>query len=139
MQLEDIRKCYFGPFLSWSQTDLEAQVIQGQVWILEGLDSILAYVSDREVGDDVEILSLAVNVNFKKRGFMTKLLNELYFDQNKAACQGSVFLEVHERNHEAIALYERLRFSPIARRPNYYSDGGAALVFERKCNLGLKN
>ncbi len=135
-QLEFIRSFYFGPFLSWSREDLKSQVERGQVWVLTSEECILAYLSDREVGDDIEVLSLAVSPRHLQRGLMEKLMSELYFDQNKAACQGSVFLEVHEKNQRAIRLYERLNFVLIGRRPVYYSDGGAALVFKRDRRSG---
>ena len=39
------------------------------------------------------------------------------------------WLEVHERNHAAIKLYERVGFHLKAMRKKYYPDGGHALIY----------
>jgi len=47
-----------------------------------------------------------------------------------AAAMGAsaIFLEVSTGNRAALALYARAGFTPIGRRPGYYSDRSDALV-----------
>ncbi len=135
VSLEKIRSCYFGPFLSWSEAELASQVDSGSVWVLvdEGRNSgeVMGYISDRRAGDDIEILSLALAPQYRGKGMMRFFIQKLYLTQDKAAQHKHVFLEVHERNQQAISMYQALGFELIGLRPDYYSDGGKALVFQR--------
>ncbi|MBV8553125.1 MAG: ribosomal protein S18-alanine N-acetyltransferase [Acidobacteriaceae bacterium] len=61
-----------------------------------------------------EILNVAVAPSFRRNGIATLLLkHELQFDAVH-------FLEVRESNAAAQALYRKLGFVAIARRPKYY-------------------
>lgn len=41
-------------------------------------------------------------------------------------------LEVNEANHRAIGIYERGGYARIGRREDYYEDGAAALLYEKR-------
>lgn len=41
-------------------------------------------------------------------------------------------LEVNETNHRAIGIYERGGYARIGRREDYYEDGAAALLYEKR-------
>lgn len=41
-------------------------------------------------------------------------------------------LEVNEANHRAIGIYERGGYTRIGRREDYYEDGAAALLYEKR-------
>ena len=41
-------------------------------------------------------------------------------------------LEVNEANHRAIGIYERGGYVKIGRRDDYYEDGAAALLYEKR-------
>ena len=80
-----------------------------------------------------EILTLAVARAHRRQGIgwrlMTAVLGELHGHRAEA-----LFLEVDERNVPAIALYRRLGFREVGKRPAYYrtSEGaGGALVMRR--------
>ena len=73
----------------------------------------------RMVWGDGEILTLAVDPAWQRRGIGSRLLASA---TNGMVMQGvnRVFLEVAEDNHAAITLYESLKFEGTGRRPNYY-------------------
>lgn len=71
------------------------------------------------VGMDAEILTLGVIPEFRRRGIAGRLLTWATGQLSGAGCQ-RLLLEVAEDNVAARALYEKLGFSEIGRRPSYY-------------------
>lgn len=95
----------------------------------------VGFVLARQAAGEAEILSVAVARTHRRGGLGWKLmdavLRRLHADRAEA-----LFLEVDERNEAAIALYRRLGFHQVGRRPAYYesnvgSDRVAALVMRR--------
>ncbi len=92
------------------------------------------FVLARNVADEAEILTIAVDKRLRGRGIgrqlMDAVLQHLYAE--RARC---LFLEVDEENQPALKLYKRLRFEEVGRRPAYYSDRSgkrtSALVLRR--------
>ena len=84
--------------------------------------------------DEAEILTIAVDRQSRGRGIgrllMDHVLQHLHSERALA-----LFLEVDETNAPALALYRKLRFSEVGRRPAYYPgpDGQrtSALVMKR--------
>lgn len=74
-----------------------------------------------------EILNLAVAPTFRRLGVATALLNQ------ELARGGVHFLEVRESNRPALALYSKIGFVRVGRRPDYYrSPVEAAIVMKMK-------
>ncbi len=67
---------------------------------------------------EAEILNIAVDPAFRRRGVASALLDAL-----GAQAQSTVFLEVAEPNTAAIALYRRHGWEPIGIRVGYYGQG----------------
>lgn len=80
-------------------------------------------VSRRVDEEEVEVLNLAVDPEFRRRGIGTRLLQHI----------GSkhVFLEVRESNAKAQNLYRKLGFGEIGRREKYYDDPVEAAILMR--------
>ena len=76
--------------------------------------------------DQWEILNLAVNPAFRRRGIATQLLRELVHWS-----PGEIFLEVRESNAAARNLYKKLGFSEIDIRHAYYQNPPEAAVVMR--------
>ena len=72
----------------------------------------------RPVPDELEILNLAVDPAFRRRGIGAELVRR----QSLAEYRGYVFLEVRSRNRGAEAFYRGLGFEEAGRRPDYYRD-----------------
>jgi ribosomal-protein-alanine N-acetyltransferase len=67
---------------------------------------------------EAEILNLAVDPVFQRRGIASTLLNAVGIK-----VQGTVFLEVAASNTAAIAFYQRNGWERIGVRPGYYKQG----------------
>ena len=92
------------------------------------------FVLARQAAGEAEILTIAVARAFRRGGLgwalMDAVLRELYHQRAEA-----LFLEVDETNVAALALYRRMRFREVGKRPAYYDRPGAgpttALVMRR--------
>ncbi|MEE2950332.1 MAG: GNAT family N-acetyltransferase [Pseudomonadota bacterium] len=93
------------------------------------------FVLGRFIEGEAEILTIAVSKAARRRGvgrlLMDTVLAHLYAERASA-----LFLEVDEVNEAALALYHRLRFEEVGRRPAYYKheDGRrtSALTLKRE-------
>ncbi len=83
----------------------------------------------RRSPEDAEILTVATDPAARGRGQAAAVLNAATAELRRSG-QRQLFLEVAEDNASARALYDRLGFQPIGRRPGYYrrADGRVAAV-----------
>lgn len=85
----------------------------------------VGFVLARLAAGEAEILTIAVQRAARRLGLgrdlMEAVLRELHAQRAEA-----LFLEVDETNLPAIALYRRLGFREVAKRPAYYGEAGAA-------------
>lgn len=72
-----------------------------------------------EVAGEMEILSIGILPEFRKRGFAFSLLQEM-IDYAKMKQVEHIFLEVAQDNQPAQALYHKAGFQKIGTRHNYY-------------------
>ncbi len=79
------------------------------------------------VGSEAEILTLGVLPKFRRRGIAARLLASVADRLNGAGCP-RLLLEVAEDNEAARALYGKLGFAEIGRRPSYYRRGAGAVA-----------
>lgn len=96
-------------------------------------DDPIGFVLVRDLGEEAEILSLGVTPSARRAGAAQALLDAAFAEARRRAAK-SVVLEVAENNVAARALYARLRFIGVGRRPRYYrtSDGPVdALILRR--------
>ena len=97
---------------------------------LDPVSGILrGFVLARLAADEAEILTVAVDAGWRRKGVGRALVSE---SLRRAANAGAraVFLEVDEDNRAAVALYRRLGFTKVGERPGYYrrKDGSRALA-----------
>lgn len=93
---------------------------------------IIGVLQWRNLGEELEILDLAIETTHRRAGYAAFLLENLL---REAAQTGAhhIFLEVRESNSPAIALYSKFGFTRAGRRPNYYRDPAeAAVLMQRK-------
>jgi ribosomal-protein-alanine N-acetyltransferase len=95
-------------------------------------DLIVAVCGGRVVGFAVarrlaegesELLNLAVDPAFRRRGAGQRLVTALTFDH-----PGILWLEVRESNMGARKFYESLGFCDAGRRPGYYPSSGESAI-----------
>ena len=88
----------------------------------------MAYV----IGNDIQIINVAIDIPFQHKGFGKQLLN--YF-LARHIDNSVITLEVKQSNLNAIKLYLDLGFCEINRREKYYHDGEDAIVMA----IGIDN
>jgi ribosomal-protein-alanine N-acetyltransferase len=77
--------------------------------------------------DEAEILNLAVEPAWRRRGVASALLTAVV-----EQARGAIFLEVAEPNAAAIALYRKLGWVDAGFRPGYYDQGTVNAVVMKK-------
>ncbi|MFC5370486.1 GNAT family N-acetyltransferase [Arcanobacterium bovis] len=78
-------------------------------------------------GPDAELLTIGVDVRYRRRGIARELL-EYMLAIPRAHAADRVFLEVRKADAGAQALYEAFGFEAIAVRKKYYSDDDAVVM-----------
>ena len=83
-----------------------------------GHDQPLGFSLTRTVGDESELLLIAVLPETQRRGVGRRLLDD-FLERARNDGVARVHLEVRDGN-PAVAMYEAAGFLPIGRRRNYY-------------------
>jgi ribosomal-protein-alanine N-acetyltransferase len=84
-------------------------------------ERIAAFLNHWRLGDELQIMNVAVLPSHQRQGFARALLR----DAEDAARQmrlGSIFLEVRRSNLAAIQLYESHAYVVVGVRQRYYAD-----------------
>lgn len=76
-------------------------------------------VARRVAEGESELLNLAVDPAFRRRGIAGRLLREI-----AQSPSGTLWLEVRASNTAARELYKAFGFKEIGKRPQYYQDSG---------------
>lgn len=97
---------------------------------LEDEGRVAAYITATVVADEMNIDSVAVAPDYRRKGYASALIN-LAIKEAKAAV---VMLEVRESNTAAISLYQSLGFEKVGLRKNYYERPVENAVLMTKCN-----
>jgi [ribosomal protein S18]-alanine N-acetyltransferase len=80
---------------------------------------VVGYVIAFAIGEDAELLNIAVEPPFRGRGLAGQMLDALLIELGSRGVRAA-FLEVRESNRAARALYGSRGFAEIGRRRNYY-------------------
>ncbi|MFN7952945.1 MAG: ribosomal protein S18-alanine N-acetyltransferase [bacterium] len=81
---------------------------------------VLGFAVVRVVGDECEVLTIAVDPRFRRRGVGRALLERALADAARRGAR-KAHLEVRASNHAARGLYLLLGFSERGLRPRYYA------------------
>jgi len=84
-------------------------------------NKVAGYANFYVIGDEVQILNIAVAPELRKEGYATRLLRHAIAVLGERGGKG-FFLEVREGNSEAIGLYGKLGFVKVGRRKKYYTE-----------------
>ncbi len=77
------------------------------------------FVLARLAAGEAEILTVAVARSHRRQGIGWQLMDAVLRELHAARAE-ALFLEVDETNAAALALYRRLGFREVGKRPNYY-------------------
>lgn len=103
----------------WTAESLMEAASSGAAWIAEANGRSIAFLVERNVADEFEILNLAVAQEHRRRGIGLRLVNEALQRAHKGGASRA-YLEVRGSNAAAIALYSRFKFKECGRRLRYY-------------------
>ena len=121
---------------AWTLSGFEGSFEIGHRFlVLKSNETICAFIVFMQVFEQVEILTIAVDPQFQRRGFGQMLIEQMhaYVLQNGAE---NVFLEVRVSNLAAQALYKKMGYFEISRRKGYYpTKNGREDAIVMQCEL----
>lgn len=123
--------CFSDP---WSEKSIASELSNKlALWLVAEEDGRVAgYIGSQTVPDESDMMNVAVHSDFRRRGIAEALVNGLC-DALRERESVSLTLEVRASNEPAKALYEKLGFEQVGRRPNYYRNPKEdALILKKK-------
>ena len=130
-QIADLEKiCFSDP---WSENSIASELENKLAhWLVaqEG-EMVAGYIGSQTVLGETDMMNVAVHPDFRRRGIAEALVKRLVEDL-QAMESHCLTLEVRASNAPAIALYEKLGFSQIGRRKNYYRNPREDALIQRK-------
>ena len=118
----------------WNQNQWEKELEKDYVNAM-GIflnNSIIGVCVIHKIFDEAEIRYLSVHPLYQKKGLGKKLINQIIKECKNENIK-RIFLEVSIKNQQALNFYKNFGFKTIYIRNNYYKDGSAALIKEKKC------
>ena len=122
--------CFADP---WSERSVASEVNNPlSLWLvaLEG-DCVVGYIGSQTVLDESDMMNVAVHPDHRRRGVAEVLVLALC-EALKQRGSGCLTLEVRASNEPAKALYGKLGFELVGRRPNYYRNPREDALILRK-------
>ncbi len=127
-QLE--QACFADP---WSERSILSEINNPlSLWIVacDG-DTVVGYIGSQSVMGEADMMNLAVSAQYRRQSIAQRLVMALE-EKLSAAGVHSLTLEVRNSNAPAIALYNKLGFVQVGRRPNYYHNPKEDALILRK-------
>ena len=122
--------CFSDP---WSENSVASELKNKlALWLVAEEDGRVAgYIGSQTVMDETDMMNVAVHPDFRRKGIAEALVNDLVANLKKMGSH-CLTLEVRASNTPAITLYEKLGFSEIGRRKNYYRNPREDALILRK-------
>ena len=110
--------CFSDP---WSEKSIAYELTSRLCYWLVALEDgeVVGYIGSQSVLGEADMMNVAVHPNHRRKGIAEALVNALSADL-KARDNVCLTLEVRDSNGPAIALYEKLGFTQVGLRKNYY-------------------
>lgn len=127
-QLEKL--CFSDP---WSEKSIETELsCRLSLWLvaLDG-EMVVGYIGSQTVIDETDMMNIAVHPEYRRRGIAEALIDALVNALREKRSR-ALSLEVRASNDPAIALYQKMGFSQVGRRPNYYRNPREDALILRK-------
>ena len=124
------KQCFSEP---WSENSVASELSNPlSAWLvaMDG-DALAGYVGSQSVMGESDMMNIAVDAHYRRQGIAQALVKELVA-QLKEKGNHSLTLEVRISNAPAIALYEKLGFEQVGKRPNYYRNPKEDALILRK-------
>ena len=127
-------QCFSDP---WSEKSVASELENPLSYWLVAMDGekLVGYVGSQTVLGETDMMNVAVCPDYRRQGIAEGLILALIADL-KARESHCLTLEVRDSNASARALYEKLGFSEIGRRKNYYRNPKEdALILRKEWSL----
>lgn len=122
--------CFSDP---WSENSIASELNNPlSFWLVAEVNGQVAgYVGSQSVLDAADMMNFAVSPDYRKQGIGQALVKNLvhHLQQNNVI---ALLLEVRVSNAPAIALYEKMGFVQVGRRPKYYHNPREDALILRK-------
>jgi len=119
---------------AWTYDFLLNELNKDDSLIMVASDNYLkGFVVMRQVGDDGEILQIAVDKTAQRSG-IGDLLMDAALDHSRENKFNSIFLEVRDSNIAAVSLYKKHGFKAVRVRKDYYNDPVEDAIVMKKCS-----
>ena len=124
------KECFHDP---WSEKSIASELANSlSLWLVAVENGAVAgYVGSQSVMGEADMMNIAVLPSQRRKGIAQGLVDSLVAAL-AARDVHSLTLEVRASNEPAKALYEKLGFSQIGRRPNYYRNPREDALILRK-------
>jgi ribosomal protein S18 acetylase RimI-like enzyme len=118
----------------WNITQINDEITQGESLGIFTNSGLCAFVLFKVlIPEQIDISFLATAVSSQRQGVMSLLLQELVLRlRHSSPFDAELWLEVHDKNLGARALYDKLGFREVGTREHYYSDSGHAILYSLK-------
>ena len=130
-QIAELEKlCFSDP---WSERSVASELENKlSCWLVatEG-EQVAGYIGSQTVCGETDMMNVAVHPSHRRKGIAEALILGL-IEELKAMESHCLTLEVRASNTPAISLYEKLGFSEIGRRKNYYRNPKEDALILRK-------
>ena len=122
--------CFSDP---WSERSVASELTNKLAYWLVALeeDAVAGYIGSQTVMEETDMMNVAVHPDYRRRGIAEALVNGLV-EALKEQGSHCLTLEVRASNEPARNLYEKLGFTQIGRRPNYYRNPREDALILRK-------
>ena len=130
-QVAELEKlCFSDP---WSERSVASELTNPYSYWFVAVDGerVAGYVGSQTAIDEADMMNIAVHPDFRRLGIAERLVT-LLCDELAAKNVHALMLEVRASNEPAKALYEKLGFTQVGRRPNYYRNPKEDALILRK-------
>jgi GNAT superfamily N-acetyltransferase len=115
--------------LDWKDSQLQGAIGTYAFGLWES-EALISFIFLRSVNSALfELDLMATHKDMAHKNYMEFLFSE---SLKKLPSGAEIWLEVHQNNDRAQKFYEKHGFSVVGERPNYYPDGGKAILMTRK-------
>ena len=122
--------CFHDP---WSEGSVASELNNPlSLWLVAVDDGrVVGYVGSQTVIDESDMMNIAVHPDHRRQGIAEALIEALTNALREKGSRG-LTLEVRVSNAPAITLYEKLGFSQVGLRKNYYRNPKEDALILRK-------
>ena len=110
--------CFSDP---WSEKSVASELDNSlSLWLVAlEADTVVGYIGSQSVLGESDMMNVAVHPDHRRKGIAEALITELV-SMLREKGNHCLSLEVRASNMPAISLYEKLGFSQVGLRKNYY-------------------